>query len=121
MQRMADRYRFGEELTYDDGVRSNFHFDAYDEIMPPWRYQNLAEQVEYLGRVIQLTIEREMTNEALYLRDWERAREAVKNYLEGPDADIDAIIRSVRGTWTVSGKLRRQFPNLKRTPWQAGL
>jgi hypothetical protein len=113
MQRMADRYRFGEEHEYEDGVRSNFHFDAYAEILPAWRYQNLTDQVEYLGHVIQLTIEREMTNEALYLRDWERAREAVKNYLEGPDADIDAIIRSIRGTWTVSGKLRRQFPQLE--------
>jgi hypothetical protein len=113
MQRMADRYRFGEEHEYEDGIRSNFHFDAYDEILPAWRYQNLTDQVEYLGHVIQLTIEREMTNEALYLRDWERAREAVKNYLEGPDADIDAIIRSIRDAWVVSGKLRRQFPQLE--------
>ena len=113
MRCMAERYRFAEERQYEDGVNSNFHFDAYDDTLPAWRYQNLTDQVEYLGHVIRLTIEREITNEALFLRDWGRAREAVKDYLEGPDTDIDAMIRSIRATWTISGRLREQFPQLE--------
>ena len=47
------------------------------------------------------------------LRDMERARAGVKSHLEGPNADIDQIIRSVRENgWQVSGKLVKTFPAL---------
>jgi len=47
------------------------------------------------------------------LRDMEHAREAVKNHLEGPNADIDQIIRSVRENgWKASNKLMKAFPPL---------
>lgn len=114
MQRFADRYKFGAEFECEDGIRTNFYFDAYDEAMPVWRFPDLTAQVEYLGHVLKLTIEREMSAEAIFLRDMERAREAVKNYLEGPNTDIDKIIRSLReNQWKVSGKLIKAFPQLE--------
>lgn len=116
MQRFADRYRFGPEVECEDGIRTNFIFDAYDEAMPAWQYMDLTAQVEYLGHVVQLTIEREMSAEAIFLRDMERARDAVKNYLEGPNTDIDKIIRSLReNQWKLSGKLAKAFPQLQDT------
>lgn len=52
--------------------------------------------------------------ELLALRDLERARAAVKNRLEGPDADIDAIIRSLRQNgWQLSGSLKKRFPQFE--------
>lgn len=109
-----ERCKFGQEVTYEDGVVSNFHFDAYDEALPVWRYPDLTPHVEYLGNVIQMTIQDEMSKEARYLRNLERAREGVKNWLEGPNADIDRIIRSVSegGAWKVSNKLAKEFPAL---------
>jgi neutral trehalase len=63
--------------------------------------------------VIRLTIEVEMSKEASYLRDIEHARDSVKNHLEGPNSDIDQIIRSVRENgWKVSNKLAKVFPAL---------
>lgn len=122
MDRFADRYDFGAEVECEDGVRTNFRFDAYDEGLPAWRYPDLTPQVEYLGHVVRTTIEQEMTNEAMYLRDVERAREAVKNRLEGPDTDIDAIIRSLRGnSWCVSGSLVKRFPQLADEPLAAAI
>lgn len=113
MQAYADRYRFGAEVLCEDGVRTNFHFDAYDEALPAWRYPDLTAQTEYLGHVIRLTIESEMSKEATILRDMDRARQGVKNYLEGPNTEIDQIIRSVRDNrWTISNKLQRSFPQL---------
>lgn len=113
MHRFAGRYRFSTEVGCEDGIRSNFHFDAYDNALPVWRYPDLTGQVEYLGNVIRTSIEREMTNEALYLRNLEFAREAVKNHLEGPNSDIDHIIRSITGNqYRVSGNLRKRFPQL---------
>jgi len=55
-----------------------------------------------------------MRKEARDLHDLERAREDVKNWLEGPNVDIDRIIRSVsqHGTWKVSNKLVKEFPSL---------
>lgn len=82
--------------------------------MPAWRYPDLTHQVEYVGHVVRMTIQDEMTNEATYLRDLERARAAVKNRLEGPDADIDAIIRSLRQNgWQLSGSLKKRFPQFE--------
>lgn len=113
MQRFGDRYDFKTEVECEDGVRTNFRFDAYAEAMPAWRYPDLTHQVEYVGQVVRMTIEDEMTNEATYLRDLERARAAVKSRLEGPDADIDAIIRSLQQNgWQLSGSLKKRFPQL---------
>lgn len=109
-----DRYKFGQELTYEDGVVSNFHFDAYDEALHVWKYSDLTPHAEYMGEVIQMTIQDEMNKEAMYLRNLDRAREGVKNWLEGPNTDIDRIIRSVSqgGVWKVSNKLAKEFPAL---------
>lgn len=110
-----DRYRFGSETTYEDGVTSNFQFDAYDAALPVWRYPDLTEHAQYLGEVIRMTIEQEMNQEAQYLRNLDRAREGVKNWLEGPNTDIDRIIRSVSqgGSWKISNKLIKEFPALE--------
>jgi len=116
LAKYRDSYRFGAEYECPDGVRSNFYFDAYDDAMPTWRYPDLTSQTEYIGEVVRLTIEVEMSKEASYLRDMERAREGVKNNLEGPNSDIDQIIRSVRENgWKVSNKLVKAFPPLADT------
>ena len=48
------------------------------------------------------------------MRDLERARAAVKDRLEGPGADIDAIIRSLQQNgWQLSGSLKKRFPQLE--------
>lgn len=113
LAKYRENYRFGAQYVCADGVRSNFHFDAYDDAMPTWRYPDLTTQTEYIGEVVRLTIEVEMSKEASYLRDMERAREGVKNTLEGPNSDIDQIIRSVReNSWKVSNKLVKAFPPL---------
>ena len=113
MQKFSDRYTFGTEYECEDGVRTNFHFDGYDEALPTWRYPDLTYQAEYLGHVVQLTIESEMSKEAIFLRDMDRARQGVKNHLEGPNSDIDQIIRSVReNRWVISNKLTKAFPML---------
>ena len=79
-----------------------------------WRYPDLTFQAEYLGQLIKTTIEQEMRSEANLLRTIDRARIAVKQHLEGPNGDIDQIIRSVRENgWTVSGKLKKAFPMLE--------
>jgi len=113
MAKYKDNYNFGMQYLCEDGVRSNFFFDAYDDALPAWRYPDLTRQSEYIGEVVRLTIEVEMSKEASVLRDMEHAREAVKNHLEGPNSDIDQIIRSVRENgWRASNKLVKAFPPL---------
>lgn len=109
-----DRYSFGKDTTYGDGVVSNFEFNAYDDALHAWKYQDLTTHAEYMGDIVLMTIQVEMRNEALYLRHLEQAREGVKNWLEGPNTDIDRIIRAIMqtGTWSVSNKLRKEFPDL---------
>jgi hypothetical protein len=63
--------------------------------------------------VVQLTIEQEMRKEAGYLRSLRVARERLKQVVEGPDGDIDRIIRAVRENGgSVSKKLVKEFPAL---------
>jgi hypothetical protein len=113
MRRYSSAWRFGPERTADDGVRYNLEFDAYRDALPAWRYPDLTDHVEYLADVVRATLEHEMRDEASFLRSLRAAREGIKRVLEGPDADIDRIIRSIReNAGTVSNKLRAEFPQL---------
>jgi cellobiose phosphorylase len=97
----------------EDGVHYNLQFDAYQDALPAWRYPDMTDHVEYLAQVVQSTIEQEMRKEAGYLRSLRTARERVKQVIEGPDGDIDRIIRSVRENGgRVSHKLLREIPAL---------
>jgi len=67
----------------------------------------------YLAQVLQTTIEMEMRKEAAYMRSLRQARERVKQVIEGPDGDIDRIIRSVRENGgTLTKKLIKEFAPL---------
>lgn len=99
---------------YPDGVQSNFEFAGYDAALPAWRYPDLTVQVEYMADVIDSTIRQEMRTEVGILQEWTIARRMVKDIIDGPDADIDRIIRSVRDNQgAVSNKLRKEFPVLE--------
>lgn len=111
MLKYQESYRFDTQYACADGRRSNFHFDAYDDALLTWHYPDLTQQSEYIGEVIRLTIEVEMSKEASFLRDIELARDGVKNHLEGPNSDIDQIIRSIRENgWTVIEQVREGLP-----------
>jgi hypothetical protein len=113
MQYYQDQYRFGPEKIAEDGIRYNLYFNAYDDARAAWRYLDLTKHVEYLGHVVDLTIGQEMRKEATYLRSVRIARTQIKEIIEGPDSDIDRIIRSVRDNeGKVSNKLRNDFPLL---------
>ena len=113
MQRYQHQLRFGPEITAADGIRTNLYFDAYEDARPAWRYPDLTEHVEYLAQVIEITIDTEMRNEASYLRKMRKARLEIKEFIEGPDADIDRLIRSLRDNKGIlSNKLRHDFPML---------
>lgn len=105
----------GVRRTYEDGISSDLQFSGYEEAAPAWRYPDLTDHVVYLSDIIDRTIRHEMTNEARYIRDWERARAAVKKVIDGPDIDIDRIIRSVReNQGNISNALRKQFAVLEQ-------
>jgi len=113
MRKYAQAWRFGAEQVAEDGVHHNLQFDAWQDALPAWRYPDMTDHVEYLAQVVQLTIEQEMRKEAGHLRSLRMARERVKQVIEGPDGDIDRIIRSVRENGgKVSNKLLREIPAL---------
>lgn len=67
-----------------------------------------------MADVIDSTIRQEMRTEVGILQEWTIARRMVKDIIDGPDADIDRIIRSVRDNQgAVSNKLRKEFPVLE--------
>jgi len=113
MRKYAEAWHFGAEQVAQDGVHFNLQFDAYQDALPAWRFPDMTDHVEYLAQVVRLTIEQEMRKEAGYLRSLRVARERVKEVIEGPDGDIDRIIRSVRESGgKVSNKLLKEFPAL---------
>jgi len=113
MRRYTDAWRFGPEQLAEDGVRYNLQFDGYADALHAWRYPDLTDHVEYIADIVRVTIEQEMRKEAGYLRSLRLARERVKQVIEGPDTDIDRIIRSVRDNGgKVSNKLAKEFPAL---------
>lgn len=117
MHHYAQAWRFGAEQTAADGVRYNLQFDAYQDALPAWRYPDLTDHVEYLAQIVRLTIEQEMHKEAGYLLRLHAARERVKQVIEGPDSNIDRVIRSVRENGgQLSGKVLKEFPPLAQAP-----
>ena len=113
MRRYLEAWHFGAERTGADGVRYDLDFDAYDDALAAWRYPDFTDHVEYLGAVIEETLGQEMRKEAAYLRGLRQARERIKAVIEGPDADIDRIIRSVRESGdSLSGRIVKEFPAL---------
>lgn len=113
MDSLSGQYRFGSKQKAPDGTEYNLHFDGYEETAPAWRYIDMTVHAEYMADVVQITINEEMRAEADILRSHYRARQAIKEVLEGPDRDIDAIIRSVRqNQGKLSGKLAKQYPQL---------
>ena len=122
MHKCSGKYRFGRDREYADGIISNFEFSGYDEMLPAWRYPDLTTHADYLFGVIRLTIEKEMSNEAQYMRNVHQARKDIKEILEAPDPSIDRIIRSVKGNnWVVSAKLTEEFPVLANKKIAAGI
>lgn len=114
MRRYADAWRFGTEQVAEDGVHFNLQFDAYSDALPAWRYPDMTDHVEYLADVVRITIEQEIRKEAGHLRSLRLARERVKQVIEGPDSDIDRIIRSIRENGgRVSNKLIKEFSALQ--------
>ena len=63
-----------------------------------------------------------MPREADQLRQLRQTRDRVKQIVEGPDVDIDRIIRSVRdNAGTISNKLADEFPALHQVGIAADL
>ncbi len=112
---MMQKYRtacgMGAEIVCEDGVRTNFEFTAYADASSFWAYPDLTAQCEYLGGVIQETLQIDMRREASELAAHLRLRALVKEIVEAPDNEIDRIIRSVQDNGrTPTGKLKREYP-----------
>jgi hypothetical protein len=114
MRRYGDDCEFTERTErYPDGVISDFRFAGYEDALAVWRYPDLTRHVEYLADLVDVTIQQEMRKEAVLLRAWDTARRSVKEIVEGPDPDIDRIIRSIHGNGgKVSNKLVGEYPVL---------
>jgi hypothetical protein len=113
MRRYDTDYRFGEMLTYEDGVRSNLIFDAYEDANYAWRFPDLTEHVVYTAQLVAHTIRHEMADEARVLVRFRLAQQRIKEVLEMPDPDAVRMIRSIKEAgWRVSGKLMKEYPVL---------
>lgn len=111
MRAYADNYRFGPHRLCADGVETNFEFLRADDAHHVWRYLDLTPHAHYLSALLRQTVEHEMAEEALVLRQYGEARAAVKQWVEMPDPDADRVIRSLHQSgWVVSGKLSQAFP-----------
>ncbi len=112
MHSYQSKYHFTNEQIAPDGVRYNLIFDAYEDACHAWRYLDLTEHVVYLAEIVDITIAEEMRKEASYLRHLRQMRSQIKEIIDGPDGDIDRLIRSIRETGTISNKLQKEFPIL---------
>jgi hypothetical protein len=113
MRRYDTACRFADMVQYEDGVRSNLEFDAYEDAKAACRYPDLTEHVIYTAQLIAHTIRHDMADEARVLARFQLAQRRVKDVLEMPDADAVRMIRSIKESgWRVSGKLAKEYPVL---------
>lgn len=115
MQHYRSNWSFGPARQAEDGLTYNLSFDRYDDALHAWRYPDMSRHVVFIADALSITIEQEMRAEAQYLQRHAALRARLKNIMEGPDAALDRIIRSVSETrGTISGKLLMEFPILER-------
>jgi hypothetical protein len=113
MQQYQSAWSFGSSERGDDGVIYTLKFDRYDDANHAWRYPDLTRHVIFLSDALKITIDQDMHAEAVYMQQHANARARLKNIIEGPDATLDRIIRSVRESrGNISGKLRSEYPML---------
>lgn len=113
MLHYQDNYEFGEDKIAVDGVHYDIDFDAYEDANAAWRYPDFTKHVEYLAEILELTINSEMRNEAGYLQSLNDARCGIKEFMDGPNKDIDRIIRSIIDSdYKISNKLKKEFEGL---------
>lgn len=105
--------------TYPDGVESDLIFDRNDVARPVWRYADYSAHVTYMAEVINTTIVHHMREEAIYLRNHDNARLALKEICEMPDSMADRIIRSVNENQaeTAGKHLRKQYSHVTEDTW----
>lgn len=121
MLSLAGQYEFGERITYPDGITSNLKFTGSDKARPVWRLMDLSRHVAYLADVVKRTIQEDMRAQARYMRNHARARAAIKNIIEMPDAQIDRVIRSIEiNKGSLTNVLAKEMPVLGREGvWEA--
>ena len=113
MALIAGRFKFGHPVTYPDGIASNLHFDDFELARPLWRTPDLTRHVVYLSDVIARTIGDDMRQESRYLRAHARARAAIKDVIEMPDAQVDRVIRSIEANQgMLTHVLAKEIPEL---------
>lgn len=105
--------------VYPDGVESDLIFADNDRARPTWRYGNYVPHILYMADIINTAIVDNMRNEAIYLRNHDNARLALKEICEMPDAMADRIIRSVNENQaeTAGKHLRKQYPQVTEDMW----
>lgn len=117
IRKYAARYHFGRERVCEDGVVTDFEFDAYDDAAHLWRYLDLTAHCAYIGRIIRATVVDNMTEEASFLAHHDEAKKRLKRVYEMPDRDADAIIRSLRqNNGAVSHKLAQTYDPIFSVP-----
>ena len=100
-------------IVYPDGVSSNFCFSGDALARPLWRYPDLGPHVCFLADVLGKTLATKMREESRYLQLHARARAALKEVVEMPDAQADRVIRSLQqNEGALSNVLAREIPIL---------
>jgi hypothetical protein len=114
MDRLRGKYGFEREeiTTFEDGVRSNFRFDGWDEAAPAWRYLDLSQHASYLGGIVRRSLGEGIGNEARFLQRFDRARGSLAKLIEARDEDMDRIIRGISEHHGASKTLRKLYPEL---------
>lgn len=122
MRRVAEHCEFAATRTaYPDGVTSNIVFSGAEIARHAWRTPDLTVHVSYLSQLIARTIQLDMRDESRFLRNHGRARAAVKNIIEMPDAQADRVIRSLQANpGALSKVLAKEVPALAQAGvWDA--
>ena len=78
-----------------------------------YRYYDATPQVEYLYEAVAETIRKDLREEIEFLEVFDRAMAAVQKIVDMPKAKASLLIRFIlQNHGTLSGKKRRQFPEL---------
>lgn len=87
-----------------------------DEAAGYYRYPDLTTQAGYLLYAVQETITTELASEILFIRNYDQAREAIREVIDMPDRRLDKLIKLLhQNRGTLSKSKRHLYQELDDT------
>jgi Fic/DOC family len=101
-------------LDYRFDAQGQLCINNADEAAALWRYPDFTPQVMYLAQTVRQTAQVDLVQELLFLRNYDRAKNAMQAIVDLPDKALNLLIRWLHQNAGQLSQTKRQHAALER-------